>query len=964
MLKSPKLFKEVFFPQLLEKKKQNQGENNENQEEGENKEAYDECQLEVKEKDKLKLIYEVKDSFLKENEEKKISLEEMIEIKKFMLEKTYKYKYTTDSKENWQFVFMEFATSFFEFLDYETTKFYKQIIKIHIFYMEKFLGQYSNSLMTDSELQNLKDLLFFKNIILIILKVYKFMVDIDIELKQHGTSDFSLAFSAKEEAFARIGKYTKYFLQVKPYAKKYKIYADLYRQEEGEAETNNRIQNKYSIMNKNINSNSKEEIEMRNEDPNNNENNEEAENDEEESFKNNENNCNECKMQDDREFLAYDSAMNFRDQYIKSKEIDFNDHLRFPPFETCNPTFYMKYKNYDKEDNFIDTNKTNDLICEFEEHHGKKSTKTEVLGKLGMALRNKKTLLPQNCDEHSIFRSIDKIRLLVRSFDQFFRLGKLFSKGFVKSDFHMRNEEACHYKDKTGSLLCDSLNILSEENSVKHVNHIRNYLGEEVSFYILWIQKLIYFLILPAFLGLIAEVLVKYFNSTDPKKTEYIFPFFILQIRPIDIIRGLLCIIPPVSIALFLKYWDDKEKLYSYFWGVEKSKEAEPYQERYKFEKQIEFIFNLKLKVQSKFMYYFRCSVSTLISLILVGMVVFVNIFVISLKKNIVDKTNYFWMYFPSALNAIGIKVLSFTYRYLAYYLSFWENHEKNSTRIANLSLKIFLFEFVNNFFVYYYTAFYKFYQKEKNGEQGCIDNDCMSEIEVQSYMSLAIIFSINFIEVGLPIFYNYRTLSALKEQKILEKKEELMIEGKIICNHHIELSKEEISKLEASPEMNEGKTVIETLIEDYLEIIIYIAYVLLLSSSAPLVPLFVIMLLIFEKGVDTFKLYQLCRLKELKNFSTITIYNYMILIVIFVGSFTNIGMYVFSREFAYIDDKYNTTNNYQLSLLIKIFLFMILQNFIFVCNGVLDYKFLPTCKLNKIFFNLISKYIKIFKII
>lgn len=880
----------------------------------------------------------------------------MVEIRKYMLEKPYRYeKKKVEGKHEkiWQHEFYNKVMKFFEFIDYETKKFYKDIIKIHIYYMTKTLKKISEENSFDeNKFKEILEMLYFKNIILIITRTYKFLVDIKIELKQHCEFDFFLHFYATEETFTKIGKHLKYFLQLKPYAKKYKIYDELIKQKEAENKTKELLSKNYSSSNKGvkineeanllvenniINVNESKNIELRDKLEN------ENENEDEKLFKEKE----KEKENDviEKKNIAYDSAMSFRDQYISYEKNDLEDYLSYPPYETCNSVSYVKYKNFDESDRFIDTNKTNDLLKEFEDEYSAKEEKENddknPLFSFRNAMQKKYRLIPDH--EYSIFRSIDKVRLLISSFDHFFILGKLFSHNHVKMDFHKRNEKVCHYKNKKSSLLCDSMNILSTKDSERFISHIRNYLGEEVAFYILWIQKLIYFILLPAVLGLICEILVKYFQSVDPLKKEYVFPFFILQIRPNDIIRGLLCITPPICISLFLKYWDEIEKIFTYIWGIEKSLKAEPYQESYKFDKEIDFIFNLKLKVQNKCIYYSCCLLSTLISIFMVGVVIAVNIWVLSLKQQNQNTKSYFWMYFPSALNAIAIKILSFSYRFFAIKLSYWENHERDSTRIANLSLKIFLFEFVNNFFTYYYIAFYKFYQTDKYF--GCINNDCINEIEVQCYMSLGIIFSINFIEIGIPYLFNFLNLSTLKEKKKQEKKRNLPSD---IMDKNIELSPEEISSLEDSEEMIAKMGVIDNLIEEYLEIIIYIAYILLLSSSAPLTPLLVIILLIFEKGVDTYKFYYLYRFRELRNFSTITIFNYMIMIVIFVGSFTNIGMFVFSRNFRYIDPKYEKTEGHDsINLLIKIFLFMILQNFVFIFNALLHFNCLPNCKFN-----------------
>ena len=59
-------------------------------------------------------------------------------------------------------------------------------------------------------------------------------------------------------------------------------------------------------------------------------------------------------------------------------------------------------------------------------------------------------------------------------------------------------------------------------------------------------------------------------------------------------------------------------------------------------------------------------------------------------------------------MNGLQIKIMSFIYWYIANWLTKWENHEKNSTFDYNLSIKIIIFEFINNYSSLYYIAFVK----------------------------------------------------------------------------------------------------------------------------------------------------------------------------------------------------------------------------------------------------------------
>jgi hypothetical protein len=867
----------------------------------------------------------------------------MVEIRKYMLEKRKNLQVENIFGENWKKNFYNEAFKYFEFIDYQTKKFYKYIIKIHIYYMSKILEKIVQSIdIPKSTYEEIMKLLSYKNKILIILRTYKFMVDLEIKIKrfQDGDEELFLFFSANEKTFIKIAEHSKYFLQLKPYAMNYKIYENEARPRDTE-ESNLRkylnYENDNDIENdnkNNININENENDTMLN-----------IENETSKNLIGNEDDSlikkKEIKKSDNKllKDIAFKSAKIFEIENSKPEGLNFDDYLNFPPYFPFSSNYSKRFKNYDNSDQFFVDDKTNDLTIEYFQT----TANIAILGNNGLTkkftIKKNNKSIKKSIDSTSIFRSIDKVRLLFISFDQFFKLNKIYIDEIAEKDFFKRSQLVKSYQNHKLGLLCDSMNIFSGKTIKNQIYHIRNLFGEEVAFYILWIQKLIYFMMFPAFLGLICHILVSYFQTIDTNKKNHLFNFFILQVRSVDIVRGLLCIFPPICVSLFLKYWDDIEKIYSYFWGIEKALENEPYQESYKYQKETEFIFDLKLKEQSKIYYYLRCTVSNLISLLMALLVIFINIQVLSLKQKNKDSGNYFWMYFPSVLNAVSIKILSILYRYIANKLSIWENHEKNSERIANLSLKIFMFEFVNNFFAYYYIAFYKF----NSDTLKCIDNDCMNEISVQCYLSLIITFSLNFLEIGLPMIINSLLLNDLVEKRKTNQRLNENEENNL--HSEMENSYEYLSKVEE----------IDDLIEEYLEIIILIAYVLLLSSSAPLTPLLVMILLLIEKGIDVHKFYFLYRLKELRNFSTITVFNYMIIFLLFFGSFTNISMFVFSRKFNYTDPKYDNGEDHgHVDLLVKIFLLMIIQNFVLFTNMMLRFNLLPNCKIKFFIFLII----------
>lgn len=84
--------------------------------------------------------------------------------------------------------------------------------------------------------------------------------------------------------------------------------------------------------------------------------------------------------------------------------------------------------------------------------------------------------------------------------------------------------------------------------------------------------------------------------------------------------------------------------------------------------------------------------------------------------------------------------------------LTDWENHETDTTFNDALATKLFLFQFVNSYNSLFYIAFLK------GSLEGCADNDCMSELEIQLSTIFITNILMNLCELGTPfVFYKLR---------------------------------------------------------------------------------------------------------------------------------------------------------------------------------------------------------------
>jgi hypothetical protein len=126
-----------------------------------------------------------------------------------------------------------------------------------------------------------------------------------------------------------------------------------------------------------------------------------------------------------------------------------------------------------------------------------------------------------------------------------------------------------------------------------------------------------------------------------------------------------------------------------------------------------------------------------------------------------------------SILNVIQIQVMNFIYSYVANALAEFENYRTNSEYEDSMIVKIYLFQFVNSYSSFFYTAFFARLVGDCQGDQ------CLASLAI----NLAIIFGSRiatsiFVSIGIP-FINYNIIldgkkkEVAKQGKLLSRPEE-----------------------------------------------------------------------------------------------------------------------------------------------------------------------------------------------
>ena len=346
----------------------------------------------------------------------------------------------------------------------------------------------------------------------------------------------------------------------------------------------------------------------------------------------------------------------------------------------------------------------------------------------------------ENCHNCSKFRNIDKLRLITSSIDRLLRINYLKKQDILDKIIYQRNYESYGNMLNICNLYKESWNFYNI-TSIKYLcNLVKNFFGENISYYYLWITYYVRWLVIPSLSG-IAFLLLKELLPYAAKPTR----IGKSPINYLDILMFVFCGFLSVWLTLFCKSWKKEETLYSYYWGTENYTKYELDLESFKPDFQTEFVFGEKLK----FIKESKKKLKQFISyLVLVGMMIItigITITLLFIKQQIlgysstknmneneeIEEDSDFWngtlvSIFFAALNALQIKIMNLLYTWVAKKLNKWENYQKEHESMKDLIIKLILFEFMNS----YSACFYIGFVKPQIGQK-CVGT-CIHEIEIQ----------------------------------------------------------------------------------------------------------------------------------------------------------------------------------------------------------------------------------------
>jgi len=354
------------------------------------------------------------------------------------------------------------------------------------------------------------------------------------------------------------------------------------------------------------------------------------------------------------------------------------------------------------------------------------------------------------------------------------------------------------------------------------VDDIKDYFGEKVGFYFLYLGHYTTWLALASVLGFFCYCDVVN-NDGDPNAPS--MPYF--------------AVLMALWTQLFLEFWKRKQVRFAMQWGMRGFEaEARP---------RPEFIGEVKPDpvLGKPYLYFprhvalrrFFISSTVVVAFVCVVLTTVFGIFVYELtlrsSRDAVYQGQDQSKTVASILNVMQIQFFNAVYGYVAKVLNDYENHRTDAQFEDALIAKTFVFQFINSFSALFYLAFVKPFIPELDN---CYES-CMDELSNQLFVILVgQLITGNLTEIGVPAVMQWMNKNSESSQE--------------------EYDYEDITEIERESFKADYDVMLGTF-ADYAELMMQFGYTTLFVASFPLAPMLAFVSNYVEIRVDAWKLCQ-----------------------------------------------------------------------------------------------------------
>jgi len=246
-----------------------------------------------------------------------------------------------------------------------------------------------------------------------------------------------------------------------------------------------------------------------------------------------------------------------------------------------------------------------------------------------------------------------------------------------------------------------------------HTHKVRDYFGDKVAFYYLWMSFYWQWLAVPGIIGAGLQILDVCFRTPD------------------NITAVPFCVFLSIWTSFLPHFWRRQEAKYAIAWGTfDMVPELEPCRPEHTGEPRINPVTaqveNYYPWQKRMWKYLFSTAVILITGVILVFLICLI-LFARHKLKDDVSGGIATWQ----LIMAIFVEVVNAGLTGVAKYLTTEENHRTQSEHDTHLLAKVFAFKFVNSYFVLYYIAFFKKHAVLFGSTLHCIRDDCLLDLQL-----------------------------------------------------------------------------------------------------------------------------------------------------------------------------------------------------------------------------------------
>lgn len=487
----------------------------------------------------------------------------------------------------------------------------------------------------------------------------------------------------------------------------------------------------------------------------------------------------------------------------------------------------------------------------------------------------------------TLFRPVDRMRLLMDAISRYYSIDAMTAHG-VMTDHFMLHQAGLKKKLLTEWAHFGNIKRLAHQP----ITSIREYFGESIAFYFAWLGLFTWKLTVPSFIGIIAFVAQLLLRKPYSRFNE-------ITSNVIGILYGFYMTCWAV---LFLKNWEHEEQRYRLEWGIEE------YGRQRERQRVTHAIYN---KPGNEKHNWKRRGLSLIASLVFITFVIAVVSSVFSLPylaRAYPDTFLPIREHIPIIMslgNVTFIAIFDLIWCKAGYILTSFENWNYEADFQHSLIFKLFVFRFINYFNSFIYLAFVK------NHLDPCPEGSCVHLLRWNLGLIFVSNFLFNFVEVGTPAaryyfqrFFTRRYPSSPRSQttRVTPGSQDTTKQPKNASHRKNSTGSEVAGRQlpEKSWEIEYSMATYDAvygIVEDYMEIVLLFAFVVLFSMILPIIPFLTVLSSAFEIRSDTVKLLGVHR-RPYPAFATgIGPWKSMLHATCYIAFSVNIGISIFTME-------------------------------------------------------------------